>query len=74
MSNFILRLKAEKCFELIKMIKKLKFKGYYGNLQKNICSCRQSSTIYLKESKDIMQKWTRAEDFGNRVRIDFDRY
>ena len=60
--------------EFIKMIKKLKFKGYYGNLQKNICSCRQSFTKYLEENKDMMQKWTGVEDFGNRFRIDFDRY
>ena len=34
----------------------------------------QSSITYLHENKDIMQKWTGAEDFGNRFTIDNDRH
>ena len=39
-----------------------------------MCSSRQSWTKYLKRSKEIKQNWSRAENFVNWFRLNFDCY
>ena len=41
----------------------MKFKGNWDKLQTKICLSRQSWTKYMKQSKEIKENWTRAENF-----------